>query len=151
MTVRCLGLKLTQIKRDPAAVEAKNVVKQRMPRSALICLTLGRPVDFAKQCLDIRRGDLQLAVGLLVHREDVVSSLGIALVLEDDKRGDGVASSFFIAQVAELVDEGAEELFGILNVDLGLERSWLGRVTNGIDQSHKEDDGLEELVDDARG
>lgn len=52
--------------------------------------------------------------------------------------------------MAQLVDEGAEELRGVLDVDFRLGGPWLGGVADGIDEGYEEDDGLEELVDDAR-
>lgn len=121
-----------------------------MSRILLIFLTLGRLINLAEERLNIRPRALQLAVGLLIHRKDIVSMLRIDLVItKNDKGSDSLAALFSVTDVAQLVDEGAKELCGILAVNFGIRGARSGSVSDCFDESYEEQDGFEEDVNSA--
>lgn len=146
-----LRAEIAQIERDSGAIKPQNVVEQRAPDIMLVHFFIGCHVYLLKQRLDIGSRDSQFADSLPVGCEDEVSSGRIVLVFEHDEGGDCIAAPLLVADVAEFVDKGAEDLLWVFDVDVWLWGWRLGGMFDCVDKSLVEDDWFIEFMSGSAG
>lgn len=105
--------------------------------------------NFMKKFPDEGSSSLQLFRGSSVGCEPVMNRIPVTVAAEHHEGCDGSTSLGTIADVAELIDEGMEDLLGVLDIDWWLRRARDSHFLGYSDERGQEHDRFVELVDNA--